>query len=217
MGKLRFDVSISLDGYLAGPNPTLDEPLGKGGESLHDWMIELAVWREAHGMDGGVVNESTRVVEESLDNVGAVIMGRNMFGGGSGAWGDPPWQGWWGETPPFRNPVFVLTHYDREPLPMFGGTTFTFVTDGIFSALMQAREAAGDRDIHIAGGAGVIQQYLAKGLVDEFELHVAPAFLGGGTRLLDNLGPDIAIEQVRSIQTPGVTHLKYRVGEKVTN
>lgn len=212
MGKVRFDLSVSLDGYLAGPNPTLDAPLGEGGMDLHEWAFALAIWREAHGMDGGERNASTQVVEESLDNVGATIMGRNMFGGGTGGWGDDPWQGWWGENPPFHNPVFVLTHYDREPLPMFGGTTFTFVTDGIESALKQAREAAGDRDILIAGGADVAQQYLAKGLVDEFELHVVPVFLGAGRRLLDNVGPDVRFEQVRAIEAPGVTHVRYRVG-----
>ena len=184
---------------------------------LHEWAFGLAIWREAHGLDGGEVNASTRVVEESLANVGAVIMGRNMFGGGTGPWGDPPWQGWWGENPPFHNPVFVLTHHEREPLPMFGGTTFTFVTDGIESALLRAREAAGDRDVHIAGGAEVAQQYLASGLVDEFELHVVPILLGAGRRLLDNVGPGVAIEQVRAVEAPGVTHVKYRVGEKVTN
>jgi dihydrofolate reductase len=212
MGKVRFDLSVSLDGFLAGPNPSLDAPLGEGGMGLHEWAFGLALWREAHGMDGGEVNASSPVVAESLDNVGATIMGRNMFGG-AGPWGDDPWQGWWGENPPFHNPVFVLTHHAREPLPMFGGTTFTFVTDGIESALKQAREAAGDQDILIAGGADVAQQCLAAGQVDEFELHVVPIFLGAGTRLLDNVGPDLMIEPVRTVEAPGVTHLKYRVSK----
>jgi dihydrofolate reductase len=212
MGKVRFDLSMSLDGFVAGPNPSVDAPLGEGGMGLHDWAFGLAVWREAHGMDGGDRNDSTLVVEESLANVGAVIMGRNMFGGGSGPWGEDPWQGWWGEDPPFHNPVFVLTHHDREPLPMFGGTTFTFVTDGIKSALEQAQAAADGKDVHIAGGAATAQQYLAAGLVDEFELHVVPVFLGSGTRLLDNLGDaGGTIEPIRAIQAPGVTHLKYQV------
>ena len=157
------------------------------------------------------MNESTRVQEEAIDNVGAAVMGRNMFGPpGGGPWGDGEWKGWWGDNPPYHYPVFVLTHHPREPLEMEGGTTFTFVTDGIESALEQAREAAGGKDVVIHGGAAVAQQYLAARLVDEFEVGVAPIVLGGGTRLLDNVG-DLQVEKVRAIDAPGVTHVKYRV------
>jgi dihydrofolate reductase len=211
MSKLRFHLSVSADGYSAGPDPSEEEPLGVGGEDLHDWAFPLAAWREAHGREGGEVNASTQVVEETTANVGAGLMGRNMFGPVHGGdWGDGSWQGWWGDNPPFHYPVFVLTHHEREPLEMEGGTTFTFVTDGIGSALEQAREAAGAKDVVINGGAEVAQQYLAAGLVDEFEVGVVPILLGGGTRLLDNVG-DLQVEQVRAIEAPGVTHLKYRL------
>jgi dihydrofolate reductase len=212
MSKLRFDITMSLDGYVAGPNQSEEEPLGEGGEELHNWAFPLAAWREPHGRKGGEVNESTPVLEESLDNLGATIMGRNMFGGGPGPWGDDPWKGWWGDNPPFHRPVVVLTHHARDPLEMEGGTTFTFVTDGIESALEQATDAAGGQDVHIPGGANTAQQYLAAGLVDEMELHVVPMLLGDGERLLENLG-DLELEQVRAVEAPGVTHLKYRVVE----
>jgi dihydrofolate reductase len=212
VGKLRFQISISADGFVAGPNPSEDDPLGEGGEQLHEWVIKLAAWREPHGREGGEVNASTPVIEEALENVGATVMGRNMFGGGPGPWGEQPWEGWWGDDPPFHTPVFVLTHHEREPLEKQGGTTFTFVTDGIESALEQAKEAAGDKDVSLGGGADVAQQYLAAGLIDELDLNVVPVLLGGGTRLFDNLaGADIALEQVRAIEAPGVTHIKYRV------
>jgi dihydrofolate reductase len=209
MAKLRVYISSSLDGYTAGANQRPEEPLGDGGERLHDWVVGLEAWRKEHGLEGGDVTASTPIVEETTDNLGAVIMGRSMFGGGSGAWGD--WKGWWGDDPPFHVPVFVLTHHEREPLVMQGGTTFHFVTDGIESALEQARAAAGDRDVLVAGGANAIQQYLAAGLVDELELHVVPVLLGDGTRLLDNVGPDLRLEQERVVEAPGVVHLKYRV------
>jgi dihydrofolate reductase len=211
MTKVTFSITTSLDGYLAGPNPTLDDPLGIGGEQLHEWALRLASWREQHGMSGGETGIDSEVVEESTENVGAYLMGRQMFGGGPGSWGDEPWEGWWGDTPPFGVPVFVLTHHAREPLEKQGGTTFHFVTDGIESALEQARAAAGDKDVVIAGGAEVAQQYLNAGAVEEFQITVAPMLLGGGTRLLDNLDPDIKIERTRVIESPVVTHLKYRV------
>ncbi|MDP9228587.1 MAG: dihydrofolate reductase family protein [Actinomycetota bacterium] len=212
MARLRFNISISLDGYTAGPNPTVDDPLGEGGMQLHEWVVKLDAWRKPHGHEGGEVNESTAVVEESMENIGASIMGRNMFGGGEGPWGDDPWNGWWGDDPPFQMPVFVLTHHAREPLQMQGGTSFTFVTDGIESALEQARAAAGDQDVALGGGADVAQQYLAAGLVDEIQLSVVPVLLGDGTRLLDNLpASETELEPIRVINTPEVTHLKYRV------
>jgi dihydrofolate reductase len=161
-------------------------------------------------MEGGEVNASRPVVEESLANIGAEIMGRGKFGGGPGPWGDDPWPGWWGEEPPFHMPVFVLTHHAREPLTL-SDTTFTFVTDGIESALDHARSAAAGKDVVIGGGASVINQYLAAGLVDELELHIVPLVLGGGARLFDGVGPDLRLEQVRAIEAPGVAHLKYRV------
>ncbi len=214
MSKVRFDISVSLDGYVAGPNQSTTDPLGEGGERLHEWVVGLDAFRKMHGMDGGEVNASTAVVEESVAVSGAEIMGRNKFGGGPGPWSeDDPWNGWWGEDPPFHKPVFVLTHHAREPLEL-SDTTFTFVTDGITSALEQARAAAGGKDVTIGGGADVIQQYLAAGLVDELELHIVPLILGGGARLLDNVGANLWLDQLRVIEAPGVTHVKYRV---VTN
>jgi dihydrofolate reductase len=211
VGIVRFGVSVSLDGFMAGPDQTLEEPLGVRGEELHDWLVELEVWRRLQGMDGGVVNASTPVAGQAMTGYGAVIMGRNMFGGGRGAWSDdPPWNGWWGDDPPYHTPVFVLTHHPRDPQPMLGGTTFFFVTDGIEAALERAKDAAGDLDVQLGGGANVLQQYLAAGLVDEFELSVAPILLGRGERLLENVG-DLRLEQVRAIEAPGVAHLRYRV------
>jgi dihydrofolate reductase len=209
--KLRFEISMSLDGFVAGPNQSEENPLGEGGEQLHEWVVGLEAWRREHGYEGGDVNASTQVVEESLENQGATLMGRNMFGGGPGPWGDDPWQGWWGDEPPFHHPVFVLTSHAREPLAL-EGTTFTFVTDGIESALEQARAAAGEQDVQLAGGANVAQQYLKAGLIDELRLHVSPILLGDGARLFDNLdGADIALETTRVLEAPGVTHLTYRV------
>jgi dihydrofolate reductase len=210
MSKVRVHISVSVDGYVAGPNQSEQNPLGEGGESLHDWVFGLKAWREPHGMEGGELNESNLVVEEAQANVGAEIMGRGKFGGGPGPWGDDPWPGWWGEDPPFHMPVFVLTHHEREPLTL-SDTTFTFVTDGIESALEQARVAAAGKDVTIGGGADVINQYLAAGLVDELELHIVSLMLGGGARLLEGVGPDLTLEQVRAVEAPGVTHLKYRV------
>jgi dihydrofolate reductase len=207
---LRFHIAISLDGYVAGPDQTEEQPLGVGGERLHDWIVELEAWRREHGMAGGEKNASTPVVDEMQVNVGATIMGRNMFGPVRGPWDGTDWTGWWGEDPPFHTPVFVLTHHAREPVEMKGGTTFVFVNDGIGSALRQANEAAGGRDVRIGGGASTIRQYLSAGLVDEFELHLVPLLLGGGERLFDGVG-ELRLEQLRAIEAPGVTHLKYRV------
>jgi dihydrofolate reductase len=197
---------------VAGPNQSEEHPLGEAGERLHDWIVALRAWREPHGLEGGEVNASTPVVEESLADVGAEIMGRGKFGPpGGGPWGDDPWPGWWGDDPPFHMPVFVLTHHQREPLTL-SDTTFTFVTDGIDAALEQARAAAGEKDVLIGGGAELINHYLAAGPLDELELHVVPVLLGDGARLFDNLGDDeVQLEQLRAIEAPGVTHLKYRV------
>jgi dihydrofolate reductase len=210
MSKVRAYISASLDGYVAGPNQNEKEPLGEGGEALHDWVVELKAWREPHGMKGGEVNASTPVVEEELANVGAEIMGRGKFGPpGGGPWGEDPWPGWWGEDPPFHKPVFVVTHHEREPLTL-SDTTFTFVTEGIESALDQAREDAGGQDVIVGGGAQIINEYLAAGLVDELEIHVVPIVLGSGARLLEGVG-DLKLEQIRAVEAPGVTHVKYRV------
>jgi dihydrofolate reductase len=212
MAKFKCQLSISADGFVAGPNPSEEHPLGEGGERLHEWALELAAWREPHGREGGEVNASTPVMEEMQEDVGATVMGRNMFGGGPGPWGDDPWEGWWGDDPPFHVPVFVLTHHERPPLRKQGGTTFTFVTDGIESALEQAKRAADGKDVSLGGGADVAQQYLAAGLLDELSLSVVPVLLGSGTRLFDDLGDaDVRLEQVRAVEAPGVTHLKYRV------
>jgi dihydrofolate reductase len=213
VGKVRFDISMSIDGFIAGPNQTLEEPLGEGGEQLHEWVVRLASWREQHGMSGGETNADDEVVRELQDATGAHIMGRRMFSSGAGPWeDDPKADGWWGEEPPFRGPVFILTHHPREPVTKQGGTTFTFVNEGIEAALEQAREAAGDKDVLVAGGADVIQQSLAAGLVDEFQLHVAPLLLGGGVRLFDNLPADRpSVELTRVVGSPAVTHLRYDV------
>src|SRR5438874_1015809 len=213
MSKLRCHISISVDGFVAGPNQSEENPLGEGGERLHDWGVSLAAWRELHGKQGGEVNESTRVMEQTAENIGAGVMGRNMFGPPDGGdWGDEEWKGWWGDDPPYHNDVFILTHHPRDPVEMQGGTTFHFVTDGIERALERARESAGGKDVRLWGGAQVVQQYLAAGLLDDLELHIVPVLLGDGARLFDNLGAaEVQLEQVRAVEAAGVTHLKYAV------
>jgi dihydrofolate reductase len=213
MAQLRLDISMSLDGFVAGPNQTLEEPLGDGGERLHEWVFPLASWREPHGLEGGDADAvDNEVVREGLRSTGAVIMGRRMFSGGEGPWADDPnADGWWGDDPPFHVPVFVLTHHVRETVVKDGGTSFTFVTDGVEAALEQARAAAGDKDVSLAGGANVAQEYLQAGLLDELQLHLVPVFLGGGVRLFDGLRPEIELESMRVIESDAVTHLKYRV------
>jgi dihydrofolate reductase len=211
MSKVRAHITVSLDGYVAGPNQSMENPLGEGGESLHDWLVGLKQWREQAGMEGGEENVSSAVVAEEYANVGAEIMGRGKFGPPSrGPWQGDAWQGWWGDHPPFHKPVFVLTHHARQPLTL-ADTTFTFVTDGIHAALDQAKAAAGDKDVFLGGGANLINQYLAAGLVDELELHVSPILLGGGARLFEGVGPEVTLELVRTVEAPGVAHLKYRV------
>jgi dihydrofolate reductase len=211
MSKLRFRISMSLDGFVAGPQQSVDNPLGIGGMRLHDWVFGLKAWRAPHGMEGGEDNASSAVVEASLVNIGATIMGRNMFGGHPGGWSaDKPWTGWWGDDPPFHHPVFVLTHHRRAPLAMEGGTTFHFVTEGFEAALEQARRAAGGKDVALAGGAHAAQQYLKAGLVDEMELNVAPIILGGGERLFEGLGDDLhGLVLVRTVVGPKANHLMF--------
>ena len=211
MSKLRFKISMSLDGFVAGPSQSVQNPLGIGGGRLHEWAFQLAEFRALHGLEGGEVNESTAVVKESLAGIGATVMGRNMFGGHPGPWdARNPWNGWWGVNPPFHHPVFVLTHHAREPLDLEGGTTFTFVTAGIEAALDQARQAARGKDVSLAGGAKAAQQYLAAGLVDEMEINLAPTLLGSGERLFDGVGDNLhGLDLVRTVATPKVTHLKF--------
>lgn len=209
MGKVFSSISMSLDGFVAGPNPTIEEPLGQGGEQLHEWIFKLDAWRKPHGKSDGETGEQNDLFQESVDRTGAVIMGRKMFSNGSGPWeNDPKADGWWGDNPPFHVPVFILTNHPREKVVKDGGTTFTFVTDGIQSALEQAKAAAGDKDVSIAGGANAIQQFISAGLLDELEIHMVPIILGGGTKLLDNIDPQ-TFEKVRVLDYPEVTHLKF--------
>jgi len=202
MTGLTLDISMSLDGFVAGPNITIEQPLGEGGELLHDWITRLASWRARHGQEGGETGPANDLVERLVGSIGAYVMGRRMFSGGAGVWEDDPnADGWWGDEPPFRAPVFVLTHHEREPLVKQGGTTFTFVTDGIESALEQAKAAAGERDVQLSGGADVVQQYIRAGLVDTLQIHIAPVLLGGGTSLFGELGAAV------SLQPADATHI----------
>lgn len=212
MSKVRCSITVSLDGFVAGPNQSAENPIGEGGLSLHEWVFPTKTFLAMHGQAGGETGINDGVLREGFENLGATIMGRNMFGPVRGPWGPNPWNGWWGDNPPYHHPVFVLTHYSRAPLPMQGGTTFHFVTDGIQSALTQARQAAAGKDVNLGGGASLIQQCLAAGLVDEIELHIVPRLLGRGERLLDHLDPQkIKLEPIRTLEGPGVTHVKYRV------
>ena len=213
MTRLRGDISISLDGFVAGPNPSLEEPLGEGGDLLHEWALSAESWRESHGLAGGDKNADSEVIKESIVTTGAVVMGRRMFSGGEGAWeNDARARGWWGDDPPFHVPVFVLTHHPRETLVMQGGTTFTYVTEGIEAAVDAARSTAGDKDVLVAGGASVVQQCLKAGLLDELQIHVASVLLGNGTSLFDRLDIEpLALEATRVIASPTVTHLRFRV------
>jgi dihydrofolate reductase len=189
------DLSVSVDGFVAGPRQTQDDPIGAGGLRLHEWHFEPE-------------GEDRRIVEEWMTAPGAHVMGRNMFGPGRGEW-DPGWTGWWGDEPPYGTPVFVLTHHQRDDLAM-GATTFHFVTDGIHVALERAAAAAGERSVAIAGGASTVNQYLAAGLVDELHLHISPMVLGEGERLFDGV-PPLDLEPVQVVASPRVTHVKYRI------
>jgi len=202
MGKVKVDISTSLDGFITGPDDRPGQELGAGGEQLHEWVFGLASWRKPHGLEGGETGPDDDVIKEASTDIGAVVMGRRMFDLGERPWGDDP---------PFRVPVFVVTHRAKETLEKEGGTTFIFVTDGIESALDQAHKAAGDKNISVAGGAETVQQLVAAGLVNEIQLHVAPLFLGRGKRLFDQLGKEIELERIRVVDSPGVTHLKYSV------
>jgi dihydrofolate reductase len=197
MTRLTLNMMMSLDGYAAGPEQSPENPFGIGGMQLTEWIADA----------------DQSFLEARFENVGATVMGRNMFGGGPGPWGDDPWKGYWGPEPPYHHPVFVLTNHAREPLEMEGGTTFYFVTDGIETALEQAKEAAAGKDVSLGGGAATVQQYLKAGLVDDMTISLAPVFLGRGERLFDALGENPPkLEQVEVIEAPGVTHISYRVG-----
>jgi dihydrofolate reductase len=209
MSQVRSRIAISLDGFVAGPNQSLENPIGEGGMRLHEWVFGTEAWLRQQGQEGGLRNADSQVLDEAVMNVGAYVMGRKMFGGGAGPW-DTSWRGWWGEDPPYHVPVFVLTHHPREPLAMRGSTTFNFVTDGFQAALERARSAAGERDVVIAGGASAIRQYLEAGLLDELYLHVVPVILGAGERLLQDVG-DPTLEPVEVVASPAVTHIKYRI------
>jgi dihydrofolate reductase len=209
MSTVRAEISVSLDGFGAGPNQGPDNPLGEGGEDLHEWALATESWRRQHGQEGGTTGPDGEMIGRMHDGVGAFVMGRGMFGGGPGPW-DESWHGWWGDDPPYHAPVFVLTHHPREPLEMEGGTTFHFITDGTEAALEQARAAAGDADVLVAGGPGTINQVLAAGLLDELRLHIVPIVLGDGERLLKDVG-DPKLEPVEVVGTPAATHVRYRV------
>lgn len=200
MGQVYVDITMSLDGFIAGPNDRPEQGLGEGGERLHEWVYRLASWREPHGLEGGEHNEDSALLDESTQRSGAVIVGRRMFDNAKG----------WGENPPFHKPVFVLTHETREPDERVGGTTFTFV-DGIENALDQARAAAGERDVAVGGGAQTIQQFLRAGLLDEMRVHVAPLLLGGGIRLFDDLEGPLEVTDLQAHASPAAAHLRFEL------
>jgi dihydrofolate reductase len=198
MTSVTCNMSVSVDGFAAGPDQSLDEPIGKGGMRLHEWHFNPQ-------------GEDQAVIDEWQQSPGAYVMGRNMFSPGRGPW-DLGWSGWWGEEPPYHAPVFVLTHHPREPVVMAGGTTFQFVTEGTDAALERAKAAAGDKSVEIAGGASTVNAYLRTGAIDELHLHISPVVLGVGERLFDGVPPDLRLEPIQVIGSPGVTHVKYRVG-----
>jgi dihydrofolate reductase len=209
MTQITVDISMSLDGFVAGPNPTLEDPLGKDGLLLHEWIFGLPTWRERHGLAGGEGSPDDELIAANLAATGAVVMGRRMWSGGAGPWAaDPNADGWWGDAPPYDVPVFVVTHHSR-PSETKRGTAISFVTAGAEAAVGRARAAAGEKNVTIAGGAAVIQQAMRAGLVDELRLHVAPVFLGDGVRLFD--GVDARLQVAEVVSSPGVTHLTYRV------
>jgi len=215
MSKVKAQISVSLDGYMAGPNQTEKEPLGVNGEDLHQWVFKLASWRGAHGHEGGETKEnvSDGVLAAAQKNIGAVVMGRNMFGPVRGAWPDEDWKGWWGDDPPFHCPVYVLTHHAREPFELENGNSFHFVTEGIEKAIAEAKEAADDQDVSVGGGAETLQEAIAAGLLDEILVSQVPILLGGGERLFDNLAAGAAkVELADVVQGPDALHMTYRFG-----
>jgi dihydrofolate reductase len=205
MGQVIADITMTVDGFIAGPNDGVEKPLGEGGERIHQWLYDSASWRELHGRTGGEARTDGELVEEAFERTGAVVMGKRMFQIGDGPNG-------WGDDPPFHKPVFVLTHEAREP-SVKGDTTFTFVTDGIESALEQARAAAGDKDVSVGGGANAIQQFIKAGLLDELQVHVAHVLLGDGISLFGQGPEQIELESTRVMDSSGVTHLRFRVAK----
>jgi dihydrofolate reductase len=200
--------SLSLDGYGAGPDQSIDAPLGKGGMSLHKWAFATRTFQKLFGQDGGETGVDDDFAKRGFENIGAWILGRNMFGPVRGPWPDESWKGWWGDNPPYHVPVFVLSHHARAPLVMEGGTTFHFVTEGIESALQQAKDAANGKDVRLGGGVSTIRQYLSARLIDEMHLAVAPVFLGKGENLFTGLDlPTLGYACTESVSTPVATHL----------
>ena len=212
MSKIHYFSSMSLDGFVAGPNQSKENPLGINGHLLHEWMRKLTVWRKQAGFEGGETNANTQVFLKKDFEDGAIIMGRNMFGGGPGPWKEPIWKGWWGDNPPFHLPVYVVTHYPRPTLEMEGNNTFTFVTEGIETALELARKSANGKDIAIYGGGTIAKQFIAAGLVDEITIHLIPVFLGAGVKLFDSDSLTyVKLEQTHVMEGPGAVHLKYKI------
>lgn len=188
MSRLRVNsFSISIDGYGAGPNQSLENPLGVGGEALHEWIVTTKAFQQMYGNEGGTTGEDDEFVARGFRNIGAWILGRNMFGPIRGPWPDDSWKGWWGDTPPYHTPVFVLTNHPRQSVAMDGGTTFHFVTDGIHAALERARQAANGQDVRLGGGVATIRQYLQAGLIDELHIAISPILLGSGEHLFTDL------------------------------
>jgi dihydrofolate reductase len=212
MSKLRVhSFSISLDGYGAGPDQSLKEPLGVGGEELHEWVVATRMFHKMTGKDGGTTGPDNDFADRGFDNIGAWIMGRNMFGPIRGPWPDEAWKGWWGDNPPYHAPTFILTHHPRDPIEMEGGTTFYFVTDGIAAALERARAAAGDRDVKIGGGVSTVRQYLTAGLIDELHLAVAPVVLGRGEALFRDIDlPGLGFSVAEHVSTEHAQHVVLR-------
>lgn len=203
MGKVTSDMSMSLDGFITGPNDDIENPLGDGGDRLHQWVYDLASWREPHGLTGGKTNRDSEVLDEAFKSAGAFLMGRRMFDLGEKHWGD---------NPPFHRPVFVVTHNVQETLTKEGGTTFTFVNDGIESALEKAKTAAGGKSVSVSGGANIIQQLLKARLLDEIQIHLVPVLLGDGRRLFNQIASEhIELVSTRVVESDDVTHLRFRV------
>jgi dihydrofolate reductase len=209
MAKLRVHgFSLSLDGYGAGPNQDIDNPLGVGGPALHEWAFATRTFRQMFGTEGGSTGTDDEFAARGFANVGAWILGRNMFGPVRGPWPDENWKGWWGDEPPYHVPVFVLTHHERPPLAMRGGTTFHFVTDGMHAALQRANEAAGDLDVRVGGGVATIRQYLRAGLIDEMHLAISPVLLGSGEHLLAGINlPELGYRCAEHVATENATHV----------
>jgi dihydrofolate reductase len=209
MSKLRVECfAVSLDGYGAGPRQSLQEPLGVGGESLHGWMVGTRTFRKLYGNEGGSTGVDDEFTQRGFANIGAWILGRNMFGPVRGPWPDESWKGWWGDNPPYHDDVFVLTHHARKSFAMEGGTTFHFVTGGIHEALERARKAAGGKDVRLGGGAATIQQYLRARLIDELHIAFSPVLLGSGESLFSGIDlVELGYGVDRHVATPGATHV----------